>query len=69
MIPQTIVMKILTNMFQIEGVRPMYKTCNRSYTMSLLFKEFALLAMCIAIAALIGTHILVPGEYNRYGLC
>jgi len=56
-------------MFQIEGVRPTYKTYKRSCTMSPLFKESALLAMCIAIAALIGTYILVLGEYNRYGLC
>jgi len=56
-------------MFQIEGARPTYKTYNRSCTMSPLFKESALLAMCIAIAESIGTHILVPGEYNRYGLC
>jgi hypothetical protein len=70
MIPQTIVMNTLTNMFQIEGVRPMSKTYNtrRWYTMSL-HKEFALLGMCIAIAALIGIHILVPEEHNQYVLC
>jgi len=62
------VMKILTNMFQVEGARPMSKTYYWFYTMSLLFKEFVLLAMCIAIAALIGTYILVPEEYNKYGL-
>jgi hypothetical protein len=64
MIPQTIVMKILINLFQIEGAKPAYKSYNRSYT-----KEFALLALCIAVPALIGTNILAPGEYNRYGLC
>jgi hypothetical protein len=69
MIPQTIVTKILTNMLQIEGARPMSKIYNRSYNMPLLFKEFALLAMYIAIAAILGTDILVPGKYNRYGLC
>jgi hypothetical protein len=68
MIPQTIVTKILlTNKFKIKGVRPMSKTYNRLYTMSVL-KEFALLGICISIAALIGIHILVPEEYNRYVL-